>query len=212
MQIALMLRVTPKPSFDQESLYWQQGYQHIAGVDEVGRGAFAGPVVAAAVILPKVFPRIDEINDSKVLSPRKREELSLIIKEYALSYAISEISVPFINKVGIGKASQMAFRKAIKQLHLQPDFIFVDAFYIQHLTKKKQKPIIHGDSISLSIAAASIIAKVYRDQLMTDLALKYTNYQFDIHKGYGTKRHQEALKVFGLSKIHRTSFNLDKFI
>ena len=145
-----------KPSFDEENLLWQNGYQHIAGVDEVGRGCFAGPVVTAAVILPPHFKSKKPVKDSKLLSPKIRQELSEIIKQQAIAFAISEVSVPTINRVGIGKATQQSFKEAILQLSIKPDYILIDAFYIKNLPKKNQKPIIHGDGISISIAAASI--------------------------------------------------------
>lgn len=200
-----------KPTFEHEQLLWQQGLKHIAGVDEVGRGCFAGPVVAAAVILPSTFTATDGINDSKKLSPKKRKELETIIKKHALAYSIAEIPVDVINNVGIGKATQQAFVHAINSLSVPPDHILIDAFFIEGLNKNIQKPIIHGDSISLSIAAASIIAKVYRDELMERVHEKYLPYDFATNKGYGTKKHQDAIRTFGLSDFHRTSFNLGKF-
>jgi ribonuclease HII len=200
------------PSFDEENILRNKGYQYIAGVDEVGRGCFAGPVVSAAVILPSHFDQItSEINDSKLLSPYKREELSEVIKKHALAYAISLVHVGVINAYGIGKATQISFRKAIKSLPIEPDFILIDAFYIDGIAKSKQKPIIHGDRKSISVAAASILAKVYRDDLMRKLDGKYLVYDFAANKGYGTRRHQEAIQLHGLSNLHRTSFNLTKF-
>jgi ribonuclease HII len=198
----------PRPSFDEESILWQKGLIHIAGADEVGRGAFAGPVVAASVILPKSFPRIDEIHDSKLLTPRKREALSEIIRSHAISFAIAEVSVPVINTIGIGKAAFRAFRKAIRALSVPPEFVLMDGFLLPGFQKKRQKAIIHGDRISLSIAAASIIAKVYRDNLMEQYEKKFASYGFKQHKGYGTQLHRERIKAFGLCKLHRTSFKL----
>ncbi len=199
------------PTFEHERKYWDAGIQHVAGVDEVGRGCFAGPVVAAAVVLPSNFKATDKINDSKKLSAKVRKELSAIIKEHALSYSIAEISVPVINKIGVGKAAQMAFTQAVKNLKHEPQHILMDAFLIQSITPKMQTPIIKGDSISISIAAASIIAKVYRDELMEKLHSQYEKYDFFTNKGYGTKKHREAIKQFGLCDLHRTSFNLSKF-
>ncbi len=201
-----------RPTFDEEELLWDKGYKYIAGVDEVGRGSFAGPVVAAAIILPIDFNATRQINDSKLLSPKTREQLTTIIKKYAVSYSISEISVEIINQIGIGKASQKAFLNAIGLLSMKPDYILIDAFYIDSLDKKNQKPIIHGDAKSISIAAASIIAKVYRDALMEKLHKKFPQYNFYQNKGYGTKEHRDAIKKNGLSAFHRTSFNLTKFI
>jgi ribonuclease HII len=201
-----------KPTFSEENLLWQNGYKNIAGVDEVGRGCFAGPVVAAAVILPSDFNATDEINDSKLLSPLKRTKLAKIIRDYATSFAIAEISVEVINEFGIVKATQKAFYQAIKSLSVSPDYILIDAFYIDNLDRKNQKPIIHGDGLSISIAAASIIAKAYRDELMQQLHEKYPSYNFYQNKGYGTKKHRDAIKTFGLCDLHRKSFNLTKFI
>ncbi len=200
------------PTFDEENLLWKKGYKHIAGVDEVGRGCFAGPVVTAAVILPDNFTSIKPINDSKVLSPKIRKELAGVIKQQAIAFAISEVSVKVINNIGIGKSTQQSFRQAIKNLAKRPDFILIDAFYIQHLSRKNQKPIIHGDGISISIAAASILAKVYRDELMEKLDKKYEIYDFATNKGYGTRKHREAIKKHGLCNLHRKSFDLSKFV
>lgn len=200
------------PTFDEENILWKKGYKYIAGVDEVGRGCFAGPVVAAAVVLPKNFNATNEINDSKLLAPEKRTRLSKIIRKNSLSYSIAEISVEIINQIGIGKATQKAFYQAIKSLNIKPDYIIIDAFYIDHLKRKNQKPMVHGDRKSISIAAASIVAKVYRDKLMQRLHKRYPQYNLFQNKGYGTKRHQEAIKQYGLSNIHRTSFNLTKFL
>lgn len=200
------------PTFIEENILWNKGYKHIAGIDEVGRGCFAGPVVAAAVILSPDFSVVSEIRDSKKLSPQKREKLAFIIKKEAVAFAIAEVSVHIINVKGIAKATQIAFHQAIQQLTQSPDFILIDAFYITTYNKSIQKPIIRGDEISISIAAASIIAKVYRDDVMRKLHEQYAQYDFYTNKGYGTKKHQEAIKTHGLSEIHRTSFNLQKFL
>jgi ribonuclease HII len=200
------------PTFDEELFFWKQGLNYIAGVDEVGRGCFAGPVVTAAVILPPTFKSTKPINDSKKLSPKIRKELAEVIKQQAIAYAIAEVSVPVINQIGIGKATQNAFVQAIKQLSQTPDHILIDAFYIIDLPRANQKPIIRGDGISISIAAASIIAKVYRDKLMEKLPKQYEHYDFATNKGYGTKKHREAIGKYGLCDLHRSSFNLSKFI
>ena len=199
------------PNFNEEHLLWNQNYQHIAGVDEVGRGCFAGPVVTAAVILSKDFSAASEVNDSKLLLAKKRKKLSEIIKKEAVAFSIAEVSVEVIDAIGIGKATQQAFRQAIKLLSIKPHFILMDAFYIEHIARKKQKPIIHGDAKSVSIAAASIIAKVYRDELMQKLHESYRVYDFFTNKGYGTKKHRDAIKEHGLCDLHRKSFNLAKF-
>ena len=201
-----------KPTFEYESKLWVQGLQYIAGVDEVGRGCFAGPVVAAAVILPSDFTATDRINDSKKVAPKLREELAKIIKEYAVAYAIAEVSVSIINQVGIGKAAQQAFLQAVLGLKIAPEHVLVDAFMIDGFHKEKQTPIVYGDGISISIAAASIIAKVYRDALMQQLHPQYEVYDFFTNKGYGTKKHREAIGKYGLCDLHRTSFDLKKFL
>ncbi len=201
-----------KPTFEEEQLLWDQGLTHIAGVDEVGRGCFAGPVVTAAVILAKNFSAAGEVNDSKLLSPKKRKKLSDIILKEAVAFSIAEVSVEVINDVGIGKATQQAFYQAITTLSIPPHFILIDAFYIQKLSRKNQKPIVHGDGKSISIAAASIIAKVYRDELMQRLHPQYAVYDFFTNKGYGTKKHRDAIGIHGLCDLHRMSFDLTKFL
>lgn len=200
------------PTLKFEKEFWDKGFKLVCGLDEVGRGCFAGPVVVGAVIFPPNVSLLEGVTDSKLLKPRQREKLVELIKASAVSWSIAEISVRDINKVGIGKATQMGFRKAIKDLSKNPDYILIDAFYVKHLNRKYQKPIIKGDTLSLSIAAASIIAKVYRDKLMKKISKKYPEYGFAKHKGYGTKAHQEAIKQFGLTRIHRKSFNLEKFL
>lgn len=198
------------PSFKEETLLWRKGIKFIAGIDEVGRGAFAGPLVAAAVILPKNF-KINGIKDSKILNHKKRKLLSGYVKKNALDCSIAKIGVSYINKYGIGKATQKGFLDAVNKLKIKPNYILVDGYKVKKL-KYEQKGIIHGDSKCVSIAAASIIAKVYRDSLMIKLHKNYPQYNFLENKGYGTKYHRGALKKYGLSKIHRTSFNLKKYL
>lgn len=220
------------PSFEEEKILWNQGYKYIIGIDEVGRGSFAGPIVAAGVVLPSDFSATYEINDSKLLNPEKREELAVIIKKHALYYSIDEVHIPYINKYGIGKANQLAFRKVIinikskiqsikysqehiASLRYSPDdftYCLVDGFPVKGISKKYQKHIIQGDKHSITIAAASIIAKVYRDSLMRKLALNYPLYKFEENKGYGTLKHRETIKKYGLCSIHRKSFNLNKYL
>lgn len=198
--------------FSVETPLWSQGMNLICGIDEVGRGCFAGPVVAGAVIFPSGAKLIEGIADSKLLTPKKREDLAKRIKETASAWAIGEISVPDINKFGIGNATQMAFSKAVASLGKAADYFLIDAFYVKTLDKLKQQPIPGGDRISASIAAASIVAKVYRDELMQKLHLDFPDYGFDKHKGYGTNFHRQMIKKFGLSDLHRKSFKLDKFL
>lgn len=191
-----------------EHYLWRQGFNNIAGVDEVGRGAFAGPVVAAAVIFPKNFKPDFQLADSKLLLPKKREELVKVIKDSALCYAIAEVGLPHINRYGIGRSSQQAFRKSLAKLSPSPDYHLVDAFFIKYLPKGTQLPIIKGDQKSFTIAAASILAKVHRDQLMVTLSKNFPLYGFDKHKGYGTAAHQLAIKTHGFCELHRKSFDL----
>lgn len=200
------------PTLNIEQKLWKSGYSYIAGLDEVGRGCFAGPVVVGAVIFPKDILLPDGVADSKLLKPKQRERLEIRIKSQAISWSVAEISVAIINKMGIGKATQMAFRKAVKLLQKSPDYILIDAFYIKHLNRKRQKAVKSGDTICASISAASIIAKVYRDKLMKKLHKKYPEFGFAKHKGYGTKQHQEAIKKHGLTRIHRKSFDLGRFL
>lgn len=200
------------PTLNLEKKLWNIGYTQVCGLDEVGRGSFAGPVCVGAVIFPKDCELLEGLADSKLLKPKQREQLAVRIKHHAISWSVAEISVSVINKVGIGKATQMAFRKAVKSLDKKADFVLVDAFYIKHLNRKRQMAIAGGDTICASISAGSIIAKVYRDKLMKKLSRKFPKYGFGKHKGYGTKFHQEVIRKYGLLKIHRTSFNLQKYI
>lgn len=242
-----------QPTFNEEKILWKKGYDFVIGLDEVGRGAFAGPVTVGAVVFPKNSIKIANlgINDSKLLSANKREELSKEIKKHTLHWSVATIGVPIINKFRIGKATQMAFRKAIRSIcHSDPEhveeeeshdvlykasgdpssvsrrtqddikrtnpiiFVLIDGFhvrYIKGIGLKNQKAIIKGDQKSISIAAASIIAKVHRDNLMKKLHKKFPHYNFAKNKGYGTKEHREALKAHGLSSVHRSSFALKKF-
>lgn len=200
------------PTLKLEKNLWEKGFHYVCGLDEVGRGAFAGPVVVGAVIFPKDVELPEGIVDSKLLSAKKREILDVEIKNIAHCWAIGEIGVSEINKYGIGKATQMAFRKTLRLCSVQADYVLIDAFYIKHFNRKRQKAVKDGDKICASISAASIIAKVYRDDLMVKLHQKYPQYGFSKHKGYGTLKHRQALKKHGLSRIHRKSFNLEKFL
>lgn len=186
-----------------ERQFWPN-YPHIAGLDEAGRGAWAGPVVAAAVVFPIDF-FIPKVDDSKKLSPKAREKLFDQIKESCVSFGIGLVESQVIDQINILEASKRAMLIAVSQLTPQPDFLLVDGNMILH-TPIKQKYIIDGDALSHSIAAASILAKVTRDRLMVGLARSFPDYGFEKHKGYGTKFHQEALKNHGCLKIHRKSY------
>ena len=178
--------------------------EYICGIDEVGRGPFAGPVVACAVILPKDCD-ILYLNDSKKLSEKKREELFVEIKEKAVSYGIGIVSEKVIDEINILQATYEAMRQAINNLSVKPDILLNDAVTIP-LVDIKQVPIIKGDAKSASIAAASIVAKVTRDHMMEDFDLVYPGYEFAKNKGYGTKAHRDALKAIGPCEIHRKTF------
>src|SRR5258706_5667714 len=203
------------PDFRYEKESWKKGFTDVAGIDEVGRGCCAGPVVAGCVILstwglPAASHPAIIINDSKKLTPKQRQKADKWIRENALAFGIGQASVAQINKVGIKKASEIAFRKAIKNCG-SVDYLLIDAFYIPYvkgLRRTNQKAIVKGDTKSLSIASASIIAKVYRDKLMTKLSKdpKYRKYRWAKNKGYGTKEHRSAIKKYGISGQHRTAF------
>lgn len=196
------------PTLKIEKELWDKGYRFVAGIDEVGRGAWAGPVVAAAVIFPPSIEIPQGLCDSKLLPPPKREELAKEIKEMAVSFAVGQIPVSIIEKKGISTATQMAMRQALRRLSSTVDFVLIDYFSLKYLKKSCQQAIKKGDVCCASIAAASIIAKVYRDFLMRqfDKDKKLRVYQFGKHKGYGTKLHQEAIARFGVSWAHRISF------
>ena len=188
-----------------EKNFYNRGYKIIAGVDEAGRGPLAGDVYAAAVIFePGTI--IEGLNDSKKISPKKRDMLFEEIKEKAKSYAVGVATVAEIEELDILNATFLAMRRAIESLSVTPDFVMVDGN--QHIRKLEieNEPVIKGDSLSMSIAAASILAKVSRDRYMEEMAEKYPEYEFDGHKGYGTKRHSELIREFGPCPIHRLSF------
>ncbi len=188
--------------FTYENKFWQKG-QIVAGVDEVGRGPLAGPVVTAAVIIDQNFDLI-EVNDSKQLSPKQRLNLYPYILEEAVSVAVGVKSSQIIDQVNIYQADRLAMAQAVNNLDRKPDALLVDAMNVPvHLPQVK---LIKGDAKSNSIAAASIIAKVFRDQLMNDYAKIYPQYNFTHNAGYGTKDHILALKKYGPTPIHRKTF------
>lgn len=182
----------------------QKGYPFIAGVDEVGRGPLAGPVVSAAVILPETCDLVG-INDSKQLSKTEREQWAKRICEQAVSISYSIISAQEIDRLNIYQATRLSMKEAVLGLSQQPDYLLVDAMTID--TSIPQLSIIKGDAKSISIAAASIMAKVKRDDLMSDYATRYPGFGFEHNAGYGTKEHLEGLKTLGATPIHRVSFN-----
>ncbi len=198
-------------TFDFEKSLWSEQLNYVVGVDEVGRGAWAGPMVAAAVIFPANTELKFQLFDSKMLSSENRESLSEKISNQAFSYGIGQVEPIEIEKMGLAKANQVVFYRALEKLNQKPDHYLVDAFLLKFIPRLKQTPIIHGDQFSASIAAASIIAKNYRDKLMIKLSLDYPKYNFNIHKGYGTKLHQEAISSYGLTDVHRKNYQL-KFL
>lgn len=200
--------MTDKNMWQIEQTFYDQGIRLICGVDEAGRGPLAGPVCAAAVILPPncVIPGLD---DSKKLSDKRRRELMPLIKESAWAYGIAFAGEKEIDEINILQATFLAMERAISMLDIRPELCLIDGNRAKDFSVPVQT-VIHGDSLSASIAAASILAKVTRDDYMLELAEKYPQYAFDIHKGYGTKAHYAALREFGPCDAHRMTF-LKKF-
>ena len=196
-----------KPTFDEEKLLQAQGFRFIAGIDEVGRGALAGPVAAGAVILPLGIRAswLKNVRDSKQLTPERREELSDKIHKVAISIGIGFVTSEMIDKRGIAKCTQIAMRDALKQLSPPADTILIDYFRLPG-AKVPQKGVPDGDSLCISIACASIVAKVARDRLMSDFDTDYNGYGFANNKGYGTEEHLAGLKRLGPCPIHRRSY------
>ena len=191
----------------ENSLY-AEGYKMICGVDEAGRGPLAGPVCAAAVILPKGL-ELPGLNDSKKLTDKKRRELFPVIKEQAIAYGIGLASHEEIDEINILQATYLAMERAIAQLEGKADFALIDGNRAKDFGLPV-RTVVKGDSLSASIAAASVLAKVTRDDIMLEMAKEYPEYGFEVHKGYGTKAHYEALRAHGHSAIHRLTF-LKKF-
>jgi ribonuclease HII len=188
-----------------ESQAMLKGFKAVAGVDEAGRGPLAGPVVAAAVILPP-NGSLKGVDDSKKLTAIKRDELFLFIQQNVVCFGVGQASVQEIDEINIYRASQLAMQRAVEALGIKPDFLLTDAMPLPALSSIPQKPLIHGDALSSSIAAASILAKVSRDRMMEEMHAKYPQYGFDGHKGYGTEIHIAALKEHGACPEHRLTF------
>ena len=193
------------PDFSYENIARQKGYKIICGVDEAGRGPLAGPVCAAAVILPPDCI-IDGLNDSKKISEKKREMLFEQIIQKAVSYSVAYGTLEEIEKYNILEATYLAMNRAIDGLSQKADFALIDGNRIPKNIKIPCETVVKGDSKSCSVAAASILAKVTRDRLMLEYDKKYPQYNFAKHKGYGTKAHYEAIKEYGVCEIHRLSF------
>lgn len=182
----------------------EKGCKYICGVDEVGRGPLAGPVVCAAVIMP-LDDIIEGVDDSKKLSAKKREMLSEKILKTAVAYSICRVESEIIDEINILQATRLCMKNAVESLTVAPDFVLTDGNMTLDIAVP-QRSIIKGDALSYSIGAASIIAKVYRDKLMTDYAEIYPQYGFESNVGYGSKAHMQAIERFGLTPIHRRSF------
>lgn len=193
------------PDYDLEQQLKNKGFNLVAGVDEAGRGPLAGPVCAAAVILP-LDCEIDGLNDSKKLSEKKREALFDVIIDKAVAYDIQLVDHKTIDEINILNATMLAMTNAVNNLKTKPDFVIIDGNRLPSQLEIPANAVVKGDAKSMSIAAASILAKVTRDRLMLELAEKYPEYEFTRHKGYGTKLHQEKLREFGPCEIHRKTF------
>lgn len=196
------------PNLLHEQRCWRSGCKIVVGLDEVGRGAWAGPVVAAAVVFPpceEVPAPLTGVRDSKQLSPEARAELSVTIRERALAIGIGMMPHDLIDHVGISAANRLAMAAALDDLGLAADHLLIDYFRVPSLPTP-QTPLIDGDAVCFSIAAASIVAKVTRDRLMVEMDARHPGYSFAQHKGYGTEEHRAALARLGVCSIHRRSF------
>ena len=183
-----------------------QGFKTIAGVDEVGRGPLAGPVVCAAVVMPlKEIEIIQGVDDSKKLSPKKRELLAKLIRERALAYTVYEVNEKIIDEINILQATRLGMKNALESLKIVPDTVITDGNMTLDISFP-QRSIVHDDALSYSIGAASIVAKVFRDALMEEYAKTYPAYGFERNKGYGTAEHIRAIKEHGICPIHRRTF------
>jgi ribonuclease HII len=195
-------------SLTEEKSLYKLGYQYVAGIDEVGRGPLAGPVVAAAVIMPKRIKRsewVGQVKDSKLLSSNQRKRLYGYIINTAVGFGIGIISSQIIDKQGIAKATRLAMKQAVEQCNPSPVYLLIDYVKLPEVPLP-QKGVINGDSICFSIACASILAKVTRDHIMVELDKEYPGYGMSRHKGYGTKEHLDSLTRLGPCSIHRRSF------
>ncbi|MCS6963042.1 ribonuclease HII [Thermoflexus sp.] len=201
-------RSLPRPTLAEESAFWRRGCQNVAGLDEAGRGAWAGPVVAAAVILPPdpgiLRRRLAEVRDSKALTPSEREALLPVILEVARGVGVGMAGPEEIDALGIVPATRLAMQRALEALPLPPEVLIVDALDLP--VPLPQRVLVRADARCLSVAAASIVAKVIRDRWMAEMDRVYPGYGFAGHKGYGTSAHRRALQVHGPSPIHRRSF------
>jgi ribonuclease HII len=195
----------PSVNLEVERTIWLQGVNRIAGVDEAGRGPLAGPVVAAAVMFPKECI-LDGVDDSKKCTPKQREKLFTLIMGQAISVGIGIVDHEVIDRINILQATILAMRKSLENMNIQPEYALIDGNSFHHESLRFQN-IIGGDAKSFTIAAASILAKVTRDRLMCELDSRFPKYGFARHKGYGTRQHIEAIRLYGLCEIHRRSFH-----
>ena len=194
-----------KDLYKYEKGLWQKGYSLVAGCDEAGRGPLFGPVVCAAVVLPHDFS-LEGLNDSKQLSEKKREEYYPIIMNNAISVGVSIVSPEEIDRINIYEASRQGMLRAISKLSIKPDYIITDAMPLEGYTNIPYEAIIKGDAKSITIAAASVVAKVTRDHIMYEEAQKHPEYEFDKHKGYPTKKHLEILSKYGIIDGYRRTY------
>lgn len=204
------------PTLKEEKRLWRRGYRKIIGTDEVGRGAVAGNVTAAAIsfttkinISPKLKNLLATVKDSKKLTPKKREAIFRELKQYPeVEWKIAKVSARVIDRINIQRASELATIRAVKKFNSRPDFVIIDGsrFFSNGLKNISYKTLVRADEKTISCALASIVAKVTRDRTMVKLARKFPDYGFETHKGYGTKKHCEALEKFGPCEIHRKSF------
>jgi len=200
--------IPPVPDLSFERSLWSCEIHSVAGIDEAGRGAWAGPVYAAAVILPSdpfIETKLSGVRDSKQISPIKRTHLALLIKQFALAYAVAYADASEIDQLGILPANRLAMMRAVRALIIQPEHLLIDAMFLPDL-EQGQTALIKGDQRSLSIASASILAKTERDAWMIAAHDQYPAYRFDLHKGYGTKTHQIGLIREGICDLHRKTY------
>jgi ribonuclease HII len=206
----LLKPLPPYPTLEFEHYLWAAGYHRIAGIDEAGRGAWAGPVSAAAVVFPddsSLAGALSPVRDSKLMTPRARRTWAPRIKQSAIAWGIGFASVKEIDRLGIVPATKLAACRALKRL--SPDYLLTD-FLVFHELDLPQTALVKGDQRSLSVAAASVLAKTARDTLMCQMDSKYPGYGFSLHKGYGTALHQKNIQTLGLCQIHRYSFSIIK--
>lgn len=202
--------MTDIPGLYLEESLWQKGFLHVCGVDEAGRGAWAGPVMAGAVVLPKdvhIQERLYGVRDSKQMTPAQREHWAVVIKNTAIAWAVGVVSSEEIDQIGILPANRLAMQRAIEGLSLRPIYFLFDFIHWKDCPYPGER-IAKGEKHSLSIASASVIAKTERDAFMCELDRQYPGYQFGKHKGYGTALHREAIQTLGSAPIHRKSFNI----